>query len=75
MVQTLLNKIEDLNLPSQKTDEPEAPINVAGAAEFLSLDQQTIYRLLRAGQIPAHKKFSKWYFFKSELIAYLKSEK
>lgn len=52
--------------------QAETPTDISGAAEFVNLDQQTIYRLARTGGIPFYKKHRKLYFFKSELANWLK---
>ncbi len=58
----------------QKEEVIEQPINVQAAANFLELDIQTVYRMLRQNKVPAHKRVGKWYFFKSELNEWIKNK-
>jgi excisionase family DNA binding protein len=60
----------------QAPQEVEQPVDVDAAKEFLNLENvQTVYRMVREGRVPFHKKGSRLYFFKSELNAWIKSEK
>jgi predicted DNA-binding transcriptional regulator AlpA len=68
-IKELLHKSHEQNLA-----EIEPPIDVSGAAAFVRMDEQTIYRLVRAKKIPFHKK-SKLYFYKSELNDWIRSGK
>jgi hypothetical protein len=44
---------------SAPKNEIESPIDVEEAREFLKLDNiQTIYRLVRRGELPSHKKIA-----------------
>ncbi len=47
-------------------------LTVAQSAEFLSLKVATIYSLISRREIPHFKKGKRVYFFKQELIDYLK---
>lgn len=66
--------LRELQSPKTERYEPEKPVNVADAAAHVNLDEQTIYRMLRAEEIPAHKRASRWYFFKSELNDWIKNK-
>jgi excisionase family DNA binding protein len=69
-------KLNDLNVVkvSEKTDEK--PMDVQRAADFINLENvQTVYRMVREGRIPFHKKGSRLFFFKSELVAWMKADK
>ena len=52
--------------------EVEAPINIEEASKFLDKEVSTLYTLVQKGQIPYHKKLRKLYFFKSELVQWIK---
>jgi excisionase family DNA binding protein len=61
----LSNKSGQLNI--------EKPIGLEEAATFLDIEPPTIYKLAPKGEIPCHKQGRKWYFFKSELVEWIKS--
>jgi excisionase family DNA binding protein len=68
-----------LDIIEKKLSEPptptiEPPIEVPEAAEYLLQNIQTTYRQLSKGELPAHKKGNRWYFFKSELAEWIKSK-
>lgn len=51
----------------------EQPICAKEAAQYLGIHEQSLYRLIRKGQIPcAHRLGRSRYFFKSELQALIK---
>lgn len=50
----------------------EQPISTKEAAKFLMMDTQTLYQ--KQHLIPTHKKGGKLYYFKSELVNYIKSD-
>ena len=49
------------------TGEKEQLLTVTDIAEYLQLDEHTIYRMARKGKIPAFKVAGQWRF-KKELI-------
>ncbi len=49
------------------TDKKEKLMTVKEVAEYLQLDEHTIYRMARKGEIPAYKIAGQWRF-KKELI-------
>ncbi len=49
------------------TDKKEKLMTVKEVAEYLQLDEHTIYRMARKGEIPAYKIAGQWRF-KRELI-------
>jgi len=53
----------------------EKPLNVSEACAFLNLAQPTIYSLHSRNEIPAMRKNGRLYFFKQDLVDYLKSGK
>jgi len=56
----------------QSIEVPDKLLKVHEAAEFLSLTVPTIYLMARMGELPAMKRFSRWFFSRNELINYLK---
>ena len=49
------------------TDKKEKLMTVKEVAEYLQLDEHTIYRMARKGEIPAYKVAGQWRF-KRKLI-------
>jgi excisionase family DNA binding protein len=47
-------------------------ITAEDAASILKLHTKTVQRKAHAGVIPAHKRFSRWYFLRSELTSWLR---
>lgn len=54
-------------------DEKEV-FDPEGAAEWLGIHEQTVYRLLRSGELPGKKIGRQWRIHKASLEAYLKGE-
>ncbi|WP_353846661.1 helix-turn-helix domain-containing protein [Snodgrassella sp.] len=46
----------------------------ADVASYLSLNPKVVTEKARNGEIPAHKKIGRWYFFKEELDEWLKAD-
>ncbi len=44
------------------------------AAEWLSCHPKTLERHAREGRVPGHFRLGRWYFFQSELEAWLRSD-
>jgi len=63
------------NAPTPDSKLTEKPIGLDEAASFLNYDSATIYSLVQKDAIPFHKPARKIYFFKSELIEWIKSSK
>jgi hypothetical protein len=59
----------------QETEKEETPISVADAASLLGYQESTIYTLCSKKQIPHYKQGKFLWFFRSELIQYVKSGK
>jgi len=65
--------INNLN-PNSRDISPEDDItNVKGAAKILDSTSGTIYNLVHERRIPYHKQGKKLYFFKSELLEWIKN--
>lgn len=58
---------------SPTTTNDNAPINIEEAATFTGFAKSTIYSLVAKGEIPHHKKCGRLFFFRSELIDFIKS--
>ncbi|MBO0592931.1 helix-turn-helix domain-containing protein [Cellulophaga sp. E16_2] len=74
----LTKEINDLkNLLIQKQENstpklPENPIHIQEAAQFLGLSVATMYSKVSKGELPVTKRGKRLYFFRSELLSYLK---
>jgi len=51
---------------------PENPISIQDAAQFLGLTVPTMYSKVSKGEVPVTKRGKRLYFFRSELLEYLK---
>jgi len=51
----------------EKIKEEEALLTVKEAAEFLRASQSTVYRMIKRGDLKAHKVGKKWLFYKKDL--------
>lgn len=51
---------------------PENPIPIQEAAQFLGLTVPTMYSKVSKGEVPVTKRGKRLYFFRSELLKYLK---
>ena len=51
---------------------PETPIPIKEAAQFLNLTVPTMYSKVSKGEVPVTKRGKRLYFFRSELLKYLK---
>ena len=72
-----VSEIKDLlstHQPNQQT-EPDKPLDVHEAAEFLHLAVSTIYSKNSRGELPSMKEGKKLLFLKSDLLEYLKKHK
>ncbi len=67
--------ILDLKQQPQQTESvelPESPITIQEAARFLGLTVSTMYSKVSKGEVPVTKRGKRLYFFRSELLNYLK---
>jgi excisionase family DNA binding protein len=53
------------------TGEHEAAVDVAEMARILGVSMDTVYRQVRAGDIPGFKLGGLWRFFPSKVVAHL----
>lgn len=58
----------------KKTEQPEnTPMGIEDAASFLGKSKGTIYNLVSTNKICFHKRNGRLYFFRDELIEWIKS--
>jgi len=69
-IRTVLS--EKISTINQDEYISEQPLTVRQAAKFLNLSPSTIYSLVRHKAIPYTKLSKRLYFFKKDLIEYLK---
>jgi excisionase family DNA binding protein len=75
-ISLLLREVNSIKLALQQTpQESDQLLNVAQAAEFLSLAKPTIYAMTSKGELTNLKRGKKVYFQKSDLMEYLKAGK
>ncbi|MBR8840980.1 MAG: helix-turn-helix domain-containing protein [Stigonema ocellatum SAG 48.90 = DSM 106950] len=72
VIESLLINITQLAVTESPKVESD-PLNVAQAAQFLGLTNQTVYDKVHKGTLPHVKQGNRIYFFKDELIQWLKS--
>ncbi len=61
-----------LSLPHNLPSEQDNVLTIKEAAAFLSLSVATVYTLVSKAQIPVVKRSKRLYFFKSDLIEWLR---
>lgn len=67
ILKRMLSEQQSTSIPQE-----EKPINADAAADFLDLAKPTLYSKVSRREIPFHKRNGRLYFFKSELLEYLK---
>jgi hypothetical protein len=68
-LEAILMEIKSMPVMPPTLDE-EIPLNVEAAAKLLGISKQTVYQNIE--RIPHKKRFGKLYFFRNELLAFLK---
>jgi excisionase family DNA binding protein len=71
-IETLLLDLKHQPPKSIATELPENPIPIQDAAQFLGLTVPTMYSKVSKGELPVTKRGKRLYFFRSELLKYLK---
>lgn len=77
-VTTLIKEISELKSlvierqDQEPIDQPEQPLTIQQAAEFLSLSVATLYNKVSKNEIPVMKQGKRLYFSRTELFEYLK---
>ena len=69
------NIANEIKTKSSFSDDPDKPMSVEEASEFLNLAAQTIYGYTSRNEIPHTKRGKKLYFYKKELTDWLKKDK
>jgi excisionase family DNA binding protein len=54
--------------------EVERPLTCEEAAGFLRIHPKTIKRMAGRGEVPGHFRFGRWFFYSSELDAWMRTE-
>ena len=79
VIESRLCSIENLILDlkhqpqqAEPTELPDNPILIQDAAHFLGLTIPTMYSKVSKGEVPVSKRGKRLYFFRSELLEYLK---
>ena len=57
---------------TKQPEQPETPIYLEEAAELLGIEKPTLYSKVSRREVPFHKRGNRLYFFKSELLDYIK---
>ena len=68
-----VKQIKALILESSTNDGADSVLTIDETSEFLHVQKQTLYKYVSKGIIPHHKKGGRNYFFKNELIDWIKS--
>lgn len=55
------------------TVDEKKPLSVGEAAEFLGIAKQSVYNGTSTGVIPHHKQGNKLFFFREELLAWIRN--
>ncbi len=55
--------------------EPEQAMTVRGVASYLNVDEKTVYRLAKRGELPGFKVAGAWRFKRSDLDAWIDLQK
>lgn len=54
--------------------DEKKPLSVGEAAEFLGIAKQSVYNGTSTGVIPHHKQGNKLFFFRDELLAWIRNQ-
>jgi len=60
--------------PVTRINEEEVLLTTQEAMDFLRISQATVYRMIKRGELKAHKVGKKWLFFKKDLIEFVKGD-
>lgn len=62
------------SLKTASTVDEKKPLSVGEAAQFLGLAKQSVYNGTSTGVIPHHKQGNKLFFFREELLAWIRNQ-
>jgi len=63
-----------LRLEHDNRASVERPLTCEEAAAFVRVHPRTVKRMARAGKVPGHFRFGRWYFYASELDCWMRME-
>ena len=66
--------IKSARLADGKRPTVERPLTCEEAAAFVRVHPRTVKRMARAGKVPGHFRFGRWYFYASELDCWMRME-
>lgn len=72
-IEKCLTEIQKSSSTNQVDPEEENPVNIIEAANILKLAVPTLYGLVHKRQIPFYRRGGRLYFFRSQLLEYIKS--
>lgn len=79
VIATLTNEVKELKALLLNRAEPqneiETPIQLDEVVPITGLSKPTLYGYVQRNEIPYHKKGNRLYFFKSEIIEWIKTGK
>src|SRR5919108_5190401 len=61
-------------LGDAKRSTVERPLTCEEAAELVRVHPKTVKRMARAGELPGHFRFGRWFFYASELDSWMRTE-
>ena len=67
-------EITSASLGDGKLSVVERPLTCEEAAAFVRVHPRTVKRMARAGKVPGHFRFGRWYFYASELDCWMRME-
>lgn len=59
--------------PNQITAQDNETLGISDAAKLLRMNETTLYRKAKSGEIPGAKPGRSWVFIKSDLMTYIRS--
>jgi excisionase family DNA binding protein len=71
LIETIAQRVAEILTEHQNGHEPDAYLDVPGAAEFLACPTSRIYSLVSAKRLPVHRDGSRLLFDRAELRAYV----
>ena len=72
-LQLTVDELQQINQSKEKSDSDI--LGVKEAAKLLGLAEGSLYNMALTGKVPSYKEFGKRYFFKSELIDWIRKGK
>jgi excisionase family DNA binding protein len=60
--------------PHKGPSRIERPLTSEEAAELVRVHPKTVKRMARAGELPGHFRFGRWFFYASELDSWMRTD-